>query len=259
MNHVNFEKQDGIGILTIARPKALNALNAETINELGEVLELVENDNEIRVLIVTGEGEKAFVAGADISEMKDKSLSEGRAFGILGNKVFRKLETLNIPTIAAVNGFALGGGCELSLCCDLRIASENAKFGQPEVSLGITPGFGGTQRLPRTIGAAKAKELIYTGRTVRADEALALGLVNKVVPLENLMTEAMDMAAKIAANAPFAVRACKTAIDRGLQCDMDTALLYESEVFGQCFSTEDQKDAMTAFVEKRKLDSFKNK
>ena len=259
MNNVIFEKKDNIGLLTISRPNALNALNSETIKEISEVVDLVNSDNEIRVLVITGSGEKAFVAGADISEMKDKNFAQGREFGILGNNVFRKIETLNIPTIAAVNGFALGGGCELSLCCDIRIASENAKFGQPEVSLGITPGFGGTQRLPRTVGTAKAKELIYTGKNIKAEEALSIGLVNKVVPLDMLMTEAMEMATKIAANAPIAVKYCKVAIDRGMQCNIDTALMYESEVFGQCFSTEDQKDAMTAFVEKKKLEGFKNR
>jgi enoyl-CoA hydratase len=259
MENITFEKREKIGIITITRPKALNALNSETLKELNETIDMISMDKSVYVLIITGSGDKAFVAGADISEMKDKNVFEGRQFGILGNKVFRKIETLEIPTIAAVNGFALGGGCELSLCCDIRIASENAKFGQPEVSLGITPGFGGTQRLPRTIGAAKAKEIIYTGKTIKAEEALQLGLVNKVVTLDELMTEAINMAEKIASNAPIAVKYAKVAIDRGLQCDIDTALMYESEVFGQCFSTEDQKDAMSAFVEKIKLDGFKNR
>lgn len=259
MENIILEKKNNVGVITISRPKALNALNTETLRELDEAIDMVAVDQTIYALIVTGAGEKAFVAGADISEMKDKNGFEGRQFGILGNRVFRKLEMLEIPTIAAVNGFALGGGCELSLCCDIRIACENAKFGQPEVSLGITPGFGGTQRLPRTIGSARAKEMIYTGKTIKAAEALEIGLVNRVVPCENLMTEAMELAEKIASNAPIAVRACKVAIDRGMQCDIDTGLMYESEVFGQCFSTEDQKSAMGAFVEKRKLEGFKNR
>lgn len=259
MQNIILEKKNHVGIITVSRPKALNALNTETLKELDEAIDMVNSDEDIYVLVITGAGEKAFVAGADISEMKDKNVSGGRQFGILGNKVFRKIEILQIPSIAAVNGFALGGGCELSLCCDIRIASENAKFGQPEVTLGITPGFGGTQRLPRTIGAARAKEMIYTGKIVKAEEALEIGLVNKVVTLENLMKEAMELAEKIAANAPVAVKYSKAAIDRGMQCDIDTALMYESEVFGQCFSTEDQKDAMTAFVEKTKMEGFKNR
>jgi enoyl-CoA hydratase len=259
MENINYEKRNNVGIITITRPKALNALNTETLKELDGAIDMITMDSEVYVLIITGSGDKAFVAGADISEMKNKNVFEGRQFGILGNRVFRKIEILEIPTIAAVNGFALGGGCELSLCCDIRIASENAKFGQPEVTLGITPGFGGTQRLPRTVGAARAKEIIYTGRIIKADEALQIGLVNKIVPLEELMIHAIDMAEKIAANAPIAVKYSKVAIDRGLQCDIDTALMYESEVFGQCFSTEDQKSAMSAFVEKRKLEGFKNK
>ena len=259
MNNIIFEKLNHVGIVTISRPNALNALNTETLRELEETVDMVSMDKDIYVLIITGSGEKAFVAGADISEMKDKNVLDGRQFGILGNRVFRKIEMLEIPTIAAVNGFALGGGCELSLCCDIRIASENARFGQPEVTLGITPGFGGTQRLPRIISVAKAKEIIYTGKIIKADEALLIGLVNKIVPFEKLMPEAIDMAEKIAGNAPIAVKYCKTAISRGMQCDIDTALMYESEVFGQCFATEDQKDAMSAFIEKRKLEGFKNR
>lgn len=258
MENILYEKINNIGIITISRPKALNALNTATLKELDETLNRVAEDKDIYVLIITGSGEKAFVAGADISEMKDMNVLEGRAFGILGNTVFRKLEKLEIPTIAAVNGFALGGGCELALSCDIRLASENAKFGQPEVTLGITPGFGGTQRLPRIIGASNAKELIFTGRIVKADEALELGLVNKVVPADNLMPAARELAEKIALNAPIAVRLCKTAVDRGSQCDIDTGLMYESEVFAQCFSTNDQKEAMEAFIEKRKLEGFKN-
>jgi enoyl-CoA hydratase len=259
MENITFEKREHVGIITISRPKALNALNSQTLKELNETLDMVSKDSEIYCLIITGAGEKAFVAGADIAEMKDLNVSEGREFGVLGNRVFRKIELLNVPVIAAVNGFALGGGCELALSCDIRLASDNAKFGQPEVTLGITPGFGGTQRLSRTIGAARAKELLYTGAMINAEEALRIGLVNRVVPKEKLMDEAVELANKIAANAPIAVKLCKSAINRGLQMDMDTAITYEAEVFAQCFASQDQKDAMGAFVEKRKLEKFNNR
>lgn len=259
MENIQFEKKGHVAVVKVSRPKALNALNSQTLIELDQTIDNIANDKDIYCLVITGEGEKAFVAGADISEMKDLDAFGGRKFGVLGNRVFRKIELLDIPVIAAVNGFALGGGCELSLCCDIRIASENAKFGQPEVSLGITPGFGGTQRLARVVGMGKAKEMIYTGANIKAQEALEIGLVNKVVPNENLMEEVMNMAERIAANAPIAVKLCKAAINRGMQTDVDTAINYESEVFAQCFATQDQKDAMTAFVEKRKLEKFNNK
>lgn len=257
--NVLLQKEGSLAIVTINRPKALNALNTETLNELDLVLDEIENDDNVYAVIVTGAGEKAFVAGADISEMKDKNVLEGRKFGLLGNKIFRKVETLGKPVIAAVNGFALGGGCELSMACDIRIASEKAKFGQPEVSLGITPGFGGTQRLARLVGMGMAKELIYSAKNINAEEALRIGLVNKVVAPENLMEEAKKLANQIAGRAPIAVRLCKQAINRGIQVDIDTAINIEAEIFGECFSTEDQKDAMTAFVEKKKLDGFKNR
>ena len=257
--NVLLQKEGSLAIVTINRPKALNALNTETLNELDLVLDEIENDDNVYAVIVTGAGEKAFVAGADISEMKDKNVLEGRKFGLLGNKIFRKVETLGKPVIAAVNGFALGGGCELSMACDIRIASEKAKFGQPEVSLGITPGFGGTQRLARLVGMGMAKELIYSAKNINAEEAFRIGLVNKVVAPENLMEEAKKLANKIAGRAPIAVRLCKQAINRGIQVDIDTAINIEAEIFGECFSTEDQKDAMTAFVEKKKLDGFKNR
>lgn len=251
------EKQDNVAIVTINRPKVLNALNTETLLELNSAFDEVENDENIYVLVITGAG-KAFVAGADIKEMKDMTTIEGRKFGVLGNKVFRKLETLDKPVIAAVNGFALGGGCELSMACDIRIASTKAKFGQPEVTLGITPGFGGTQRLARHVGLGMAKELIYTGKMINSEEALRIGLVNSVVEPEKLMEETMKLAQTISKNAPVAVRLCKEAINRGMQADIDTALRYESEVFGECFSTEDQKEGMSAFIEKREK-SFKNR
>ena len=184
---------------------------------------------------------------------------EGEAFGKIGNDVFRKLETFPIPVIAAVNGFALGGGCEISMSCDIRICSENAVFGQPEVGLGITPGFGGTQRLARLVSPGMAKQLIYTARNIKADEALRIGLVNAVYPLEELMPAAKKMAAGIAKQAPIAVRACKKAINDGLQVDMDEAIVIEEKLFGSCFKTEDQIEGMTAFLEKRKVEGFKNK
>jgi enoyl-CoA hydratase len=258
LKNLVFEKEGNIAVITINRPKALNALNSETLVELEMVIDSLAKARDIYAVVLTGSGEKAFVAGADISEMKDLSGMEGREFGILGNRVFRKIETLEKPVIAAINGFALGGGCELSMACDIRIASVKAKFGQPEVSLGITPGFGGTQRLPRLVGIGMAKELIYTGKIINAEEAFRIGLVNKVVEIENLMIEAMKMANAIAAQAPIAVNLCKSSINRGMQCDIETALMYESEVFGACFSTEDQKEGITAFSEKREK-SFKNK
>lgn len=257
--NVLLQKEDKVAILTINRPKALNALNSETLKELDVVIDQIANDDEIFAIILTGAGEKAFVAGADISEMKDMNVLQGRNFAVLGNKVFRKLETLEKPVIAAVNGFALGGGCELSMACDIRIASEKAKFGQPEAGLGITPGFGGTQRLARLVGMGMAKEMIYSTRIINAQEAFRIGLVNKVVAPEALMEEAKKLASEIAGRAPIAVKLCKQAINRGMQVDMDTAIMIEAEIFGECFSTEDQTDAMTAFVEKRKLEGFKNR
>ena len=258
MAFIELEVQDQIGVLTVNRPEALNALNGEVLAQLDKVLDGVDPD-EIRCLIVTGAGQKAFVAGADIAEMCHLTKAEGEAFGKLGNDVFRKLETLPIPTVAAVNGFALGGGCELSMCCDIRLASETAVFGQPEAGLGITPGFGGTQRLARLIGMGKAKELIYTARNIKAPEALACGLVQAVYPADELMAQAEKLAQKIAANAPIAVRACKKAINDGLQVDIEAGMVIEEKMFGSCFETADQQNAMTAFVEKRKHDPFVNR
>lgn len=259
LENVILEKEGHLAIVTINRPKALNALNSQTLKDLDAVLDDLEKDTDIYSVILTGSGEKSFVAGADIAEMKDLDEKQGREFGILGNKVFRRLEKLDKPVIAAVNGFALGGGCEISMACDIRIASETALFGQPEAGLGITPGFGGTQRLSRIVGLGKAKEMIYTARNIKADEAYRVGLVNKVVPLENLMDEAKAMANKIMANAPIAVKLCKDAINRGMQVDIDTAVNIESEDFGKCFATEDQKEGMSAFLERRKEKNFKNK
>lgn len=255
MGYVDYESKGQIGIITINRPKALNALNSEVLDELKTVVESVDME-EIRCLIVTGAGEKSFVAGADIAEMSGLSAAEGEAFGKKGNDIFRMIETLPVPVIAAVNGFALGGGCELSMCCDFRICSENAMFGQPEVGLGITPGFGGTQRLARLVGPGMAKQLIYTAKNIRAEEALRIGLVNAVYPLEQLIPEAEKLAARIASNAPIAVRACKKAVNEGLEADMDAAIVLEEKLFGSCFGTHDQKEGMSAFLEKRKEREF---
>ena len=213
MEFINYEVEGMVGIITINRPKALNALNSQVLTELDETLDNVDI-NAIRALILTGAGEKSFVAGADIGEMSTLTKAEGEAFGKKGNDVFRKLETFPIPVIAAVNGFALGGGCEISMSCDIRICSENAVFGQPEVGLGITPGFGGTQRLARIVGVGMAKQMIYTARNIKADDALRIGLVNAVYPLEELLPAAKKLAETIAKNAPIAVRNCKKAIDR---------------------------------------------
>ena len=258
MNYITYEQEGFVGIITINRPKALNALNSEVLKELDACLDGVDLE-ATRALILTGAGEKSFVAGADIGEMSTLTKAEGEAFGKIGNDVFRKLETFPIPVIAAINGFALGGGCEISMSCDIRICSDNALFGQPEVGLGITPGFGGTQRLARIIGVGKAKEMIYAATNVKADEALRIGLVNAVYPLEELMPAAKKLAGKIAKNAPIAVRACKKAINEGLDVDMDKAIVIEEKLFGSCFESEDQKEGMLAFLEKRKVEGFKNK
>jgi len=258
MEFVTYQAEGQIGIITINRPKALNALNSVVLEELGKTLEEVDL-NTIRALIVTGAGEKSFVAGADISEMCSLTKEEGETFGKKGNDVFRAIETFPVPVIAAVNGYALGGGCELSMSCDIRICSDNAVFGQPEVGLGITPGFGGTQRLARIVGVGKAKEMIYGARNIKAEEAYRIGLVNQVYPLEELMPAAKKLAATIAANAPIAVRNCKKAINEGLQVDMEQALVIEEKLFGGCFETEDQREGMAAFLEKRKVEAFSNK
>lgn len=258
MNFITYEQDGFVGVITINRPKALNALNSDVLKELDACLDGI-NLETTRALILTGAGEKSFVAGADIGEMSTLTKAEGEAFGKIGNDAFRKLETFPIPVIAAINGFALGGGCEISMSCDIRICSENAVFGQPEVGLGITPGFGGTQRLARIIGVGKAKEMIYAATNIKAEEAYRIGLVNAVYPLEELMPAAKKLAGKIAKNAPIAVRACKKAINEGLDAVMDEAIVIEEKLFGSCFETEDQKEGMKAFLEKRKVEGFQNK
>ncbi len=254
---IRYEVKDGVGIATINRPEALNALNSTVIEELSALVNEIENDKSLRALVITGEG-RSFVAGADIAEQCPLDLAGGRAWGRRGSALFRRIELLEIPTIAAVNGFALGGGCELAMACDIILASEKAKFGQPEVGLGITPGFSGTQRLARRIGAARAKELIFSGKMIKADEAKEMGLVNAVHAPEALMDAAMEMAQSFAKNAPIAVKYSKACIDRGLQTDLDSGIAMENELFAMCFGTEDQKEGMTAFLEKRPA-QFKNK
>ena len=259
MTNILLEKKGYIAVATINRPKALNALNSEVLSDLDELVATVKADDEIRALVITGSGEKAFVAGADIGEMSTLTKEGGTAFGKHGNDVFRAIETLPIPTIAAVNGFALGGGCELSMACDIRICADTAVFGQPETGLGITPGFGGTQRLARLVSPGMAKQLIYTAKNIKADEAYRIGLVNAVYPLEELMPAAEKLAETIAKNAPIAVRACKKAINDGLQVDMDKAIVIEEDLFGSCFQSADQIEGMSAFLEKRKHEPYQNK
>lgn len=247
---VLFKKDKNIAVLSINRPEALNALNSYLLDEIDRVIDMVIDDDQVHILIITGEG-RAFVAGADISEMKDMDVFEARKFADKGLKLFRKIELMEKPVIAAVNGFALGGGCELAMCCDLRIASTEAKFGQPEVGLGIIPGFAGTQRLSRIIGLGKAKELIFTAEVIDAEEAYRIGLVNKLVPGDKLMDEAIAMANKIVSKGQIAVRFAKVAINRGIETDIETAMDIEKDLFGLCFATEDQKEGMEAFLGKR--------
>jgi enoyl-CoA hydratase len=250
------EKEDGIGILYINRPEAMNALNTGVLEEIIQAVGEISRDDEIQVLIITGAGDKSFVAGADIKEMHGLTAVEGREFGYIGQAAFRAIEKLEKPVIAAVNGFALGGGCELAMAADIRLASDKARFGQPEVGLGITPGFGGTQRLPRLVGEGRAMELILTANNINAEEAYRIGLVNHIYPVADLLDEARKMARKIMSNAPLAVKYSKSAINKGLQTDIDTGMAIEADLFGICFSTEDQKAGMGAFLNKEKA-SFK--
>lgn len=249
-NFLKIERKGAITVMMVSAPKSLNALNSAVLKEMDDFVSHL--DESTRVLIVTGDGEKSFVAGADISEMAHLGEQEGFEFGRLGAQVFRKIETLPIPVIAAVNGFALGGGCELAMACDIRIASSNAKFGQPEVGLGIIPGFSGTYRLPKLVGQGYAKEMIYTGKVIRVDEALRIGLVNAVYEREELMGKALEMAERMLANAPLAISAAKQSINEGYDLDADAAIGLENKLFGKCFTTQDQKDGMAAFLNKQK-------
>ena len=258
MSLIELSHNAHVATLTLNRPEALNALNSEMLAELSAAITEFERDDDTYVVIVTGAG-RSFVAGADISEMKDYNAAEGKNFGAFGNNVFYRLENLAKPVIAAVNGFALGGGCELAMSCDIRLASDKAKFGQPEVGLGIIPGFGGTQRLPRLIGMSAAMELLFTNRIIGAEEAKGLGLVSAVYPAEELLAKATELAKTIAKQPQVSVRQAKQSVRRGMQTDLVTGLAFETEAFGLCFSTEDQTDSMTAFVEKRKIETFKNR
>lgn len=258
MENIIFNESNGIAEVIINRPKALNALNNQTITELGEVINEISKRKDIKTVIITGAGEKAFVAGADIVEMKDLNSMEARDFSRLAQKVFSDIENMPQIVIAAVNGYALGGGCELSMACDIRLASKKAKFGQPEVNLGILPGFAGTQRLPRLVGKGIAKELIFSTDMIDAEEAHRIGLANKVYEPEELMDKARELANKIMSKSPVGVRLAKAAINNGLNMDTEAAYNYEADLFALCFSTEDQLEGMNAFVDKRKAD-FKDK
>lgn len=251
MNNLRLEVENEIAVLYIDRPKALNALNTETLEELNVVLSDIEKRDDIKVLILTGGGEKSFVAGADISEMVNFNAAQARAFGMKAAEPFFKLMNMRQVTIAAVNGFALGGGCEIAMACDIRLASDNARFGQPECGLGIIPGFGGTQRLSRLVGIGRAKELIFTCDTIKADEAYRIGLVNKVVAKEELLTAAKEMAAKIASKGSYAVSIAKAAINNGYDMDIKNAVEMEAGLFGVVCDTADKTEGMTAFLEKR--------
>jgi enoyl-CoA hydratase len=251
-NNILFTVEEGIATITFNRPKALNAMNAETMSELLDAATVCKNDQNIKVLILTGSGEKAFVAGADIVHMQNLRPAEALSFMELGNETMRLIETMSKPSIAAVNGYALGGGAEISMCCDVRFASENAVFGQPEVSLGITPGWGGTQRLPRLVGIGRAKELIMGGALIDAKRAYEIGLVNKVLPADQLIAETRKFASKLAGLPGFALKMIKQSINFGYDLALDNAIRIELECCAQCFSTDDQKEGMKAFIEKRK-------
>ncbi len=252
-NHLKIEERGPIAIMTISAPKSLNALNSTILGEIDEYLDEFENGG-FRCLIITGDGEKSFVAGADISEMAGLGAQQGETFGRKGAEVFRRIETLSCPVIAAVNGFALGGGCELAMACDIRLCSDNARFGQPEVGLGIIPGFSGTVRLARLVGMGMAKQLIYSGKNIKADEALRIGLVNEVLPQADLMNRALELAGQIAANSPLAVSAAKLCINTEYDMPVEDAIGFENRAFGLCFNTEDQKGGMKAFLEKGKYE-----
>ncbi|MBE6008041.1 MAG: hypothetical protein E7235_02455 [Lachnospiraceae bacterium] len=255
MDWVILEKKGPIAVLTLNNPKKLNSLSSAFMKDIDKAIDEVEKDRSIFVLIITGV-EKAFIAGADIEEMLPLTASESLFWGKEGADLNDKIEAMRVPVIAALNGFTLGGGNELAMACDIRIASEKAKFGQPEVGLGITPGAGGTQRLPRLVGLAKAKELLYTARVIGAEEALSIGLVNKVVPHEELMNEAMAMAEMICGNGQIAVQEVKKCINYGMQTDIATGVSYEQQSFAVTNSTEDKRNAMTAFVNKQKDKNF---
>lgn len=246
------EVSDGIGVITLNRPRALNALNAQLFGEFAMALDEISKNPEVRVLIVTGSGSKAFAAGGDIVYMQPLTSLEAREFVMSIRETLLRLENLSIPTIAAINGMTLGGGCELAMAFDLRIAEEHAVFGQPEINLGIIPGAGGTQRLPRLIGMTRAKELVFLGETITADEAYRIGLVNMVVPTGTALEKAKEVAWKLMNKSAAALRMAKASMNVGIQLDIGSALAYEAECFSGLFATEDQKEGMLAFMEKRK-------
>lgn len=244
------EKKEGICTVKINNPQTLNSLNVEVLNDLECAFDQIKEDDEIYVVVLTGEG-KAFVAGADIAYMRDLNPEQAKKFSEDGSRLFRKIETLNKVVIAAVNGFALGGGCELAMACDIRIASAKAKFGQPEVGLGIIPGFSGTQRLARLVGLGRAKELIFMGGHIDAEEAYRIGLVNKITDKDSLMEETYKIAEKIKSNSRVALKYAKESMNRGIETDIETGIAFESNIFGLCFASEDQKEGLSAFLEKR--------
>ncbi|HET6199989.1 MAG: enoyl-CoA hydratase-related protein [Candidatus Acidiferrales bacterium] len=246
-----FEIKDQIAYITFNRPKVLNALNRKTVEELGDALNHVREDSSVRVLILTGAGEKSFVAGADINELAQRTPVDGKDFSLFGQEIFHRLETIGKPSIAAINGFALGGGCELALSCTMRIASKNARLGQPEVKLGIIPGYGGSQRLARLCGKGIAHELILSGEMISADEAFRVGLVNRVVEQAELIPTAESIAKKIAANAPLAVKFAMEAVEHGMEVPQEEGLFLEATLFGLCCATEDMREGTRAFIEKR--------
>jgi enoyl-CoA hydratase/carnithine racemase len=248
---VLYEKRDSVGFVTINRPDKLNALNREVMDELNDCFRAIQNDEEVRVVILTGAGQKAFVAGADLHELATLAPLGGRDFSRRGHGIFDLIESLGKPVIAAVNGYALGGGCELAMACTLRIASENARFGQPEVKLGIIPGYAGTQRLARLVGKGRALEMILSGEPINAQEAYRIGLVNQVVPTAELAAAAETLARKIAANAPLAIKFALEAVNRGLEMTREQGQFLEAVLFGLCCTTADMKEGTRAFLEKR--------
>ena len=258
MAFVELQQQGNVAVITMNRPEVLNALNSGVLHELDKILDEIEDRDDLHVVVITGAG-RSFVAGADISEMANYTAADAKSFSKHGNDTFLRLTRFPRPVIAAINGFALGGGCELAMSCDIRVASEKAKFGMPEVGLGITPGFGGTQRLTRMVGMSTAMGLVLTNETINAQRALEIGLVNYVYPAEEMFDKAMELANLIASKPQVAVRQAKQAIRIGMQMDISSAAAFEAEAFGLCFSTEDQKDAMQAFLRKEKITAYKNR
>ena len=250
-NYLIVETKEAVGWITINRPQVLNALNSDVLQELDTAVESLANDDAVKILVITGAG-KAFIAGADIAQMQNMSADEARIFSQTGHQLFSKIETISKPVIACINGFALGGGLELAMACDIRIASEKAKFGQPEAGLGVIPGFGGTQRLARICGTGKAKELIFTGDIVDAQTALSIGLINRIFTSETLSAETENIAKRIASNGPFAIQKAKQVINSGIDTDLKTGCTYEINAFAECFTTNQPKEGMGAFLEKRK-------